>query len=415
MLFIGWSDDQEALSYAWKMAGTHGVILSVIRFLASKEAEQSIMPEVEKDEEGILTEATEMKRAREYDDEFMNEFGFKTMCAESIIYYEKLVNGSNEVVECIATKYNIFDLYIVGRGERAKSPITMALSEWSSDSPQLGLIGETLVLSQFTAQGFSLGGDRDIFELRANLVHVLGGTRDGFIRIITEACGSYSMISGFMLGIIFIDGELAVIIIERVEEFVNGIMLLSFLLRTNFRNIHGKTNGWILALLTVFAASAKIVSTVFVSAYYAMSTRDSLALGGLMIMTFLAGPIFFLMSKTRKRCNIYKEALTDTKRMKTSLDVALNVIRFRPSKLDAMLKQDGGQGNNKKDGILKIIAETKKERELEDDLINEFRFRSMFDHSVTYHEKLLTMEVKLLSQLIEFTTTKMGSDRNCRD
>lgn len=110
-----------------------------------------------------------------------------------------------------------------------------------------------------------------------------------------------------------------------------------------------------------------------------------------------------------------QEALTDTKRMKTSLDVALNVIRFRPSKLDAMLKQDGGQGNNKKDGILKIIAETKKDRELEDDLINEFRFRSMFDHSVTYHEKLLTMEVKLLSQLIEFTTTKMGSDRNCRD
>lgn len=110
-----------------------------------------------------------------------------------------------------------------------------------------------------------------------------------------------------------------------------------------------------------------------------------------------------------------QEALTDTKRMKTSLDVALNVIRFHPSKLDAMLKQDGGQGNNKKDGILKIIAETKKDRELEDDLINEFRFRSMFDHSVTYHEKLLTMEVKLLSQLIEFTTTKMGSDRNCRD
>lgn len=125
-------------------------------------------------------------------------------------------------------------------------------------------------------------------------------------RIITEACGSYSMISGFMLGIIFIDEELAVIIIERVEEFVNGIMLLSFLLRTNFRDIHGKTNGLILALLTVFAASAKIVSTVFVSAYYAMSTRDSLALGGLTIMTFLAGPIFFLMSKTRKRCNIYK-------------------------------------------------------------------------------------------------------------
>lgn len=48
-------------------------------------------------------------------------------------------------------------------------------------------------------------------------------------RIITEACGSYSMISGFMLGIIFIDGELAVIIIERVEEFVmESCCFLSF-------------------------------------------------------------------------------------------------------------------------------------------------------------------------------------------
>ena len=123
-------------------------------------------------------------------------------------------------------------------------------------------------------------------------------------RIITEACSSYSMISGFMLRIIFLDGGLAVIIIERVEAFVNGIMLLSFLLWTNFRDIHGKTNGLMLAFLTVLAASAKIVSTVFVSAYYGISTRDNLAFGGLMIMTFLASPIFFLMRKTRKRCNI---------------------------------------------------------------------------------------------------------------
>lgn len=152
MLFIGGSDDQEALSYAWKMAGTHGVTLSVIRFLASKEAEQSMISQVEKDGEGILTVATEIERARECDDDFINEFRFKTMCDESIIYYEKLVNNSDELVECIATKYNNFDLYIVGRGEGLKSPITMALSEWSSDSPELGPIGETLVSSQLTAQ-----------------------------------------------------------------------------------------------------------------------------------------------------------------------------------------------------------------------------------------------------------------------
>lgn len=110
--------------------------------------------------------------------------------------------------------------------------------------------------------------------------------------------------------------------------------------------------------------------------------------------------------------------LTDTKRMATSLDIVLNVICFRPCKdaeLDAMSNQDGSPDNNNEDGILKIIAEINKERKLEDDLINECRLRSMCDYSVTYHEKLLTMKVKLLSPLIEFTTTKMGSDRNCKD
>lgn len=146
MLFVGGPDDREALSYAWKIAGTPIVTLTVVRFLLSKEVEENMLPK-----DGN-SEHTEIGTAytKEFDDEFINEFRFKTMCDQSIIYHEKIVNSSHEVVESLATKYNCFDLYIVGRGEGMKSPITMGLSEWS-DSPELGGIGETLVSSQFTA------------------------------------------------------------------------------------------------------------------------------------------------------------------------------------------------------------------------------------------------------------------------
>lgn len=42
----------------------------------------------------------------------------------------------------------VISVYIVGRGQGVKSPLTIGLSEWS-DIPKLGPIGETLI--EFTA------------------------------------------------------------------------------------------------------------------------------------------------------------------------------------------------------------------------------------------------------------------------
>ncbi|KAK2643412.1 hypothetical protein Ddye_025175 [Dipteronia dyeriana] len=150
MLFIGGPDDHEALSYAYRMARTPGISLTVVRFLPGKDAQLNLMPEDEDNEDGILEAITDIENDKEHDDEFINEFRFKAMNDQSVLYHEKIVNNGAELVESIRTKYTDFDLYLVGRGLGVKTPLTMGLLEWS-ENPELGAIGETLVSSEFTA------------------------------------------------------------------------------------------------------------------------------------------------------------------------------------------------------------------------------------------------------------------------
>lgn len=121
----------------------------------------------------------------------------------------------------------------------------------------------------------------------------LGDTRIAFVLAgvaicgcITDACGSHSMLGGFMFGLIIPYGEFAIKIMESIGEFVNEIMLPGFLLlngfRTNLRDIRSKTNWTRLAFVTVSATSTKIVSTVVAGMCFGMSLRDGLALGGLL-------------------------------------------------------------------------------------------------------------------------------------
>lgn len=153
MLFFGGPDDREALSYAWRMAGKPGVSLAVVRFLPNKIAGQH-GTELEDEvisEDGMPPDITKIETENELDDEFINEFRFKSMYDQSINYNEKMVNNSEEILEFLKKLYNEFDLYIVGRGENVKSPLTMGLAEWGND-PELGAIGDTLVTSNFAEQ-----------------------------------------------------------------------------------------------------------------------------------------------------------------------------------------------------------------------------------------------------------------------
>ncbi|KAK2643414.1 hypothetical protein Ddye_025177 [Dipteronia dyeriana] len=144
VIFIGGLDDQEALSYGWKMAGTPGISLTVVRFLSSTNDAASV--ELVNDEDGDL----DSDSGKELDDEFINEFRFKTMCHQSIKYHEKLVDTGVELVETMRTMYSDFDFYVVGRGRGVKSS-PLAMDTELCDNPDLGPIGDLLVSSDFTA------------------------------------------------------------------------------------------------------------------------------------------------------------------------------------------------------------------------------------------------------------------------
>ncbi|GAV88852.1 Na_H_Exchanger domain-containing protein, partial [Cephalotus follicularis] len=135
MLFTGGSDDREALAYAWRMAaGNPRVTLTVVRFVPGKDAVGS---------------SPDQDDQKHIDDAYINEFRFKCMCDESISYVHKLVNSGDQTVEAIRTSYNDFDLYVVGKGnDQGASPLTSGLAEWS-EFPELGIIGDVLVQSDF--------------------------------------------------------------------------------------------------------------------------------------------------------------------------------------------------------------------------------------------------------------------------
>ncbi|XVF73576.1 hypothetical protein PTKIN_Ptkin12aG0213100 [Pterospermum kingtungense] len=152
MLFVGGPDDREALAYALRMAGTPRLILTVVRFLPGNdisELNEDINEEDDDDDEpGILTSMFEREKQKQLDDDYINEFRFRTMHDQSIAYIEKQVNSGDQIVSTISSIYNDFDLYVVGRGHGRTSPLTSGLSNWS-DVPELGPIGETLVSTDF--------------------------------------------------------------------------------------------------------------------------------------------------------------------------------------------------------------------------------------------------------------------------
>ncbi|XVE74171.1 hypothetical protein DITRI_Ditri11bG0177600 [Diplodiscus trichospermus] len=149
MLFVGGPDDREALAYAWRMAGTPRLILTVVRFVPGKDVSE-LTEEIEGDDNdsGIFTAMFEREKQKQLDDDYLNEFRFRTMHDQSIAYIEKQVNSGDQIVSTITSVYNDFDLYVVGRGHGRACPLTSALSNWS-DFPELGPLGETLVSTDF--------------------------------------------------------------------------------------------------------------------------------------------------------------------------------------------------------------------------------------------------------------------------
>lgn len=132
VIFIGGTDDREALALAIQMVGGPNVGVVVLRF---------VFPKVDQDVEEKVDE--------KLDDELINEYRAKLDATEGCIYHEVAVEDSEQAMSHIRALKDKFDLIMVGQTRRAGSLFSEeTMLNWS-ENPELGVIGDFLASSDF--------------------------------------------------------------------------------------------------------------------------------------------------------------------------------------------------------------------------------------------------------------------------
>ncbi|XP_044497801.1 cation/H(+) antiporter 15-like [Mangifera indica] len=103
---------------------------------------------------------------------------------------------------------------------------------------------------------------------------------------ITDAIGIHSVFGAFVFGLVIPNGPLGLTLIEKLEDFVSGLLLPLFFaisgLKTDVRAIKGTFTWGILLLVIILACAGKIAGTLVVAMFYQMPVREGVTLGLLM-------------------------------------------------------------------------------------------------------------------------------------
>lgn len=103
---------------------------------------------------------------------------------------------------------------------------------------------------------------------------------------ITDAIGTHSVFGAFVFGLIIPNGPLGLALIEKLEDFVSGLLLPLFFaisgLKTDIGAIKGGGTWGIIALVVFLSCAGKIAGTVIVTTFYNMPLSEGFTLGLLM-------------------------------------------------------------------------------------------------------------------------------------
>ncbi|MCL7051309.1 hypothetical protein MKW94_015382 [Papaver nudicaule] len=103
---------------------------------------------------------------------------------------------------------------------------------------------------------------------------------------VTDSIGTHSIFGAFVFGLVIPNGKLGTMLIEKLEEFVSGLLLPLFFaisgLRTNISSLKSPKEWGLLLLVIVLCSLAKIFGTFLIALYYQMPCREGIALGLLM-------------------------------------------------------------------------------------------------------------------------------------
>ncbi|XP_073009002.1 cation/H(+) antiporter 15-like [Typha latifolia] len=178
--------------------------------------------------------------------------------------------------------------------------------------------------------------------------------------IATDTIGIHAVFGAFVYGLVIPNGKLGVALIEKMEDFVTGMMLPLFFaisgLRTNVFEIRDPIMAVLLAMVFLLSSVAKILGTIVVALFYSIPCREGLALGFLMNTRGLIEMIVFNIGRDRKIMNAQAFAvMVLTSLVVTLLVTPVVVCIHRPPRRLVGYKRRNLQ-STKPDAELRLLA-----------------------------------------------------------
>ena len=126
---------------------------------------------------------------------------------------------------------------------------------------------------------------------------------------ITDLLGAQSIVGAFVFGLIMPNGEFGDVLLDRLDDFVSGIMLpfffVSWGMKIEFKKIVDDTTWFVVILVICFACIAKILSSLTISILLKMPLRDGAALGVLMNTKGILALVILNTGRNKKVLNIF--------------------------------------------------------------------------------------------------------------
>jgi len=151
-LFFGGPDDREAIAWSLRISGSPRVNLTIIRFLLSSSSQNEQIESGESEENEILMSLSGEETVNEIDNTFMVDFYNRYVTSGQIGYVEKFVKHGAETVDSLKEIGDMYSLFIVGKGGRGQSSLTIGMSDWE-ECPELGTVGDVLASSDLDIHG----------------------------------------------------------------------------------------------------------------------------------------------------------------------------------------------------------------------------------------------------------------------
>ncbi|XP_022972726.1 cation/H(+) antiporter 20-like [Cucurbita maxima] len=185
---------------------------------------------------------------------------------------------------------------------------------------------------------------------------------------VTDLIGIHSIFGGFVFGLtVAKEGRFAERLIERIEDFVSGLLLPLYFassgLKTNVTKINGGKSWGLLALVISTACAGKILATFAAAMAFFMPAREAMALGLLMNTKGLVELIVLNIGKEKKVLNEEVFAILVLMALFTTFITTPTVMAiYKPARAAAAtqthrkLRHLSAAGNSTKDRSLTILA-----------------------------------------------------------